>query len=156
MTPQSILTGYFPETKQEQKTFVEQLIEGTLNGFVNPLKAEAQVKNIEDVVKLYRSDKRIKDSLINCFNREFPNQKTGDAYNALFKIAETGVKYDYSVSADWREANEACQLAEEKRKVIEERLKTAHPKCPYIDISTGEEIHFLPKSSTTQVTVTIK
>jgi viroplasmin and RNaseH domain-containing protein len=159
IAPSAILTRYFPETKQEQQSFVEQLVQTAISGEVSPLKVEAQIKNIEDVVKRYRDDKRVKEALVNEYRRDFGEQKSADCYNARFTMAEVGVKYDYTACEDpeWEQLNkDAARLAEAK-KAREEILK-AHAK-PWVSVNeeTGEVTTIYPpvKTGKTQVTVQI-
>ena|GEM_PF-4103595 len=60
------LVTLFPSTQREQDVFVGKLIDSVLAGYISPLTVDAQMKNIEQVVKRYRSDARINE----CLQRE--------------------------------------------------------------------------------------
>ena len=159
-TASQIITGYFPETKAQQKTFTEQLIEHTLSGYVSPLKIEAQIKSLEDVVKLYRSDKRIKEAVKRDFEMEYSGQNFGTMGSAEFQLKEVGVKYDFSDCGDpvWHSLTQQMEELKERLKERETVLKAHRDKWEYLDAETGETATVYPpaKTSTTQVVVTIK
>jgi hypothetical protein len=159
ITPDAILSRYFPETKEQQQSFVEMLVQCTLSGEVSPLKVEAQIKNVEDVVKRYRDDKRVKDAVINDYRREFCEQKSADRHNARFTMTEVGVKYDYTACGDpeWTRLNEEFKRITEAKKAREEILKAHKQPWTAVDDETGEVATVNPpaKTSTTQVSVQI-
>lgn len=72
------------------------------------------------------------------------------------KVTTTPSKYDFSVSQDWRDADEMVKTATEKRKAIEKALKDAHIN-EYVDKASGEIISAVEKVSggekTVQVTI---
>lgn len=152
MTSMSVLR-LFPETKEQQDTFVEMLVNQVLDGNVDPLEVEVQMCQMEQVIKKYRSDRRVQEACLN--EAEKYNQKSFDYKNARINIRETGMKYDYTISHDWQEANARTEEAKEAQKAIQKRLQTVTKNAPYIDITSGEEITAIQKSSTTRVVIEI-
>lgn len=74
------------------------------------------------------------------------------------ELAETGVKYDYSLNAKWNELTAEIDALNEKRKKMEAFIKTLETMKTEIDPETGELIEWFPapKSSTTTIKRTIK
>ena len=74
------------------------------------------------------------------------------------ELAETGVKYDYSLNAKWNEITAEIDALNEKRKKMEAFIKTLETMKTEVDPVTGEMIEWVPapKSSTTTIKRTIK
>lgn len=141
-----------PSKKEEVKEFSRQLKNNLLDGNVEPLRMLSQLKCIEKTIKDVLDDKDVKECFLNSLNGD----KKRETFGCLFEESEAGVKYDYSVSEEWVEANQLVKDAEEKRKAIETKLKTITENSPYLDSISGELIHALPKSSTTIIKTTLK
>ena len=157
MTINSVIT-LFPETKSQQKSFVEQLVENVLSGEINPLKAEIQMCNIEQVVKSYRKDERVKEVVLE--EAEKYSKKTFDFENANVQIKEVGVKYNFD-EVGFKKYNEICdeiRKLTEAKKLLESEMKLKKEVWIYTDPETGEtyEVNPVAKSSTTQAVITIK
>ncbi|NDV46285.1 hypothetical protein D0T49_04435 [Paludibacter sp. 221] len=152
MTAVSVLK-LFPETKEQQDHFVSLLVNQVLNGEINPLDVEIQMAQIEQVVKKFRSNEDVQRLVLQ--EAEKYNQKTFEHNNAKISIKEVGTKYNYAASEDWNIANEKANEAIELRKAIEKRLQTASKNAPYTDITSGEEITAIGKSSTTRAIIEI-
>jgi len=156
MTVQSVLT-LFPETKEQQDKFVDLLVSQIENGEVDPLKAEAQIVNIEQIVKKYRANKTVQDACLNEAEKYGAKQFT--LHNAKYSIKEVGVKYDYS-DCNHPVYNDLCDKIkelEEQKKNIESQLKSFSKMWIYTDSDTGEVVEVYPpaKSSLTRVVVEI-
>lgn len=153
----SVLT-LFPETKSQQKSFVDRLVETVLEGDVDPLRVEAQMCNIEQIVKTYRKDERVKDILLQEAER-YHKDELSNLYNSKFEIKEVGVKYDYSVCGhpEWEKLNEAINELTERKKNLEKELQLKRESFIYTDIETAEQTEVFPpeRSSTTSVVVTV-
>lgn len=143
----------FPETKEQQDSFVERLVGQVLDGYADPLEVEVLMCRMEQVIKKYRNDKRVQEAVLN--EAEKYGQKTFSFRNAKVTIRETGVKYDYSASCDWQQAKAEADKTADTLKTIEERLRTASDHAPYTDIISGEQITCIPKSSTTRAVIEI-
>lgn len=152
------LISNFPSTKKEQEIFVQELINDTLDGNCDILHREAQMCNIEQVVKAYRKNDEIKEAVLNAAEKH--GAKSFDYAGANIQIKEVGVKYNYS-ELGHRRYDEICakieQLAEAKKE-LETILKAHSTVWVETDLDTGETYEVLPavKSSTTTAVFTIK
>lgn len=156
MTVQSVIT-LFPSNKREQIVFVDKLIDNVVNGEINPLTAEIQMKNIEDVVKAYRSNEEIKEAVLK--EAEKYGQKSFETNGAKVQIKEVGVKYNY-LEVGHLEYNSICDAINqltEKKKAIEKIMQAQTEKWVYTDTESGETYEVLPlsKESTTQAVISI-
>lgn len=148
-----------PQTKSEQKVFVQQLVDFVLSGDCDPLQVEAKMKNLEDIVKEYRKNPEIRDLLLDEV-RKYHNS-TAELYNATFQEKEVGVKYDFS-ECGHIVYNELCAKINElneQKKLMEDEMKLKS-KAPwiYLDPDTGESYEVNPpkRTATAQVVVTLK
>lgn len=152
------MISLFPSSKTEQAEFVRQLVDNVLSGNIDPLKAEIQICNIEQVCKAYRANDDIQDAVLT--EAEKYGAKTFDLHGANIQIKEVGVKYDYSLTFH-HQYNDICEKIEElakEKKQIEEIMKLHKEAWVYTDINTGESYEVLPavKTSTTRAVITIK
>jgi len=74
---------------------------------------------------------------------------------AKIEICEAGVTYDYSHSAEWRELDEAIRELIERRKVVEEKLRSIAPGRIAVDPETGEVIEGAFKKSKSTYRITL-
>lgn len=157
MTVGSVIT-LFPSSKKEQNTFVDALINQVLNGDYNALEIEAQMANIEGVVKNYRANPEIKEAVLK--EAETYGQKTFEKYNAKIEIKEVGVKYFYEDCGHvgYNLLCEEINRLTEKKKELEKIIKAHSEIWVETDTNTGETYEVAPvaKSSTTQAVLTIK
>jgi len=147
-----------PETKAQQATFVEKLINEVLEGNVNPLKAEAMMVNLESICKKYRADKQIKSAVLNEVEK-YHKDELQNLHNAKFTIKEVGVKYDYSLCGH-PAYNAICNDIDsllETKKQLEAEMKLKTKNWIFVDSETGETAEIYPpaKTSTTAVAVEI-
>jgi hypothetical protein len=157
MNVSSVLT-LFPSSKDEQDVFVDKLIKSLQSGDIDPLKVEAQMVNLEQVVKKYRSNKIVKDAVLT--EAEKYGEKSFDIYGANVQIKEVGTKYNF-LEVGHEKYNEICKeidFLSEKKKELETILKAHSEKWVEVDFDSGNTYEVLPlsKSSTTQVVLTIK
>ena len=154
------LINDFPTTKKGIEELSNQLIQSTLEGEQNPLLTEIKVAALVKTIKTYRASKEIKECVLARFERDYPNQKSYDMGNVNLKASETGVKYDYTNCGDpvWERLTAEIEKLKEQLKERETILKANPKQWTYIDEKTGEvyTINPAPKSSTTQVVITIK
>lgn len=147
-----------PSSKTEQRKFVEALVGAVLEGEKDPLKVEAQMKSLEDIVKEYRKNPEIRDLLLDEV-RKYP-KGVAEFYNATFQEKEVGVKYDFS-QCGLAPYNELCQKIDElsaKKKEYEDMMKAHKDTWLYTDMETGEQCEVNPpfRTATAQVVVTLK
>ena len=152
------LTALLPETKDQQKSFVQRMIDSVLEGYANPLEIKARFANMKSVIDAYSKDERICEAELNEANK-YQKEELTKIYNASFVIKEVGMTYDYSGCNHpiYNELIESIKELEQARKDIENFLQTIRKETKWIDPTTGEEVTLMPpcKKSTTKVTVTI-
>ena len=154
------LLNNFPTTKEGIEALSDQLIQSTLDGEQNPLTTEVKIAALEKVIKNYRGSKEIKEAVLNRFERDYPSQRSYNIGNISLEVKETGVKYDYANCDDpvWNKLTNDIEMLKEQLKQRETILKANQKQWTYIDEETGAvyTINPAPKSSTTQVVITIK
>ncbi len=124
-------------TKAEISVAAAKLVERVDEGYMNPLPAYGQLTALEEAIKAAKE--RIKEPALD--EAERYGQKTFAAYGCEYQVKETGVKYDYSQNAHWRELKETLDLAAAELKGYETTLK---------------QMGLCSKTSTTSVSVTLK
>lgn len=157
MTVNSV-AALFPETKSEIKSFADKMIESVLDGYIDPLKVKVQLAAMKKTIEEIESSEEFKDCVMNAANK-YHKDELKNIHNANIQIKETGVKYDYSqcgMPEYYLVCEELLQLTERK-KALENRLKTVTKEEDYICPITSEMVKLMPpsKTSTTTVTITI-
>lgn len=152
MTAVSAL-NMMPTTKKQIETFVERICYEVEEGNENPLKLYVQVKALEKAIGDIKS--RIEEMAVNEAEK-YGERGAFGVYGAMLQIKETGIRYDFSGSEEWKHANDVVEAAKEAMRAVEKRLKTATRNSPYFDPISGEEITGIPKESKTTVTVSFK
>jgi hypothetical protein len=155
----TLLNGQFPTTKTEQKELVSAMVAAIESGELDVLKIEATMKSMEDVIKDYRKNERVREILLDEVAK-YP-KGIAEVYNATFTTKETGVKYDYS-NCGHLAYNELCakiaELTEQKKEM--EGIMKAHGEKSWVmtDAETGESYEVNPpfRTASTQVVVTLK
>lgn len=145
-------TKNFPATKSEQEALVNGFIANVLVGIHDPIEVEVAMATMENIVKLYRKDSRIKSLLVDIVEKEGGKITTP---NATISLTETAVEYDYANSKRWREASRVLDRAKEKIKEIETALKNASELAPFID-GDGEDDKICNIDKTSKRTITVK
>ena len=157
-TALTLLNGQFPTTKTEQKELVSAMIAVIESGECDVLKIEATMKSMEDVIKDYRKNERVREILLDEVAK-YP-KGIAEVYNATFQTKETGVKYDYSNSGHLRynEIVEQINALTEQKKELENEMRIHKSPYVYTDIDTGESYEVNPpfRTASTQVVVTLK
>lgn len=155
----TLLNGQFPTTKTEQKKLVSAMVAAIESGELDVLKIEATMKSMEDVIKDYRKNDRVREILLDEVSK-YP-KGIAEVYNATFQTKETGVKYDYS-NCGHLKYNEIVEqinnLTDEKKEL--EGIMKAHGEKSWVmtDAETGESYEVNPpfRTASTQVVVTLK
>lgn len=157
-TALTLLNGQFPTTKTEQKELVSAMVAAIESGELDVLKIEATMKSMEDVIKDYRKNERVREILLDEVYK-YP-KGIAEVHNATFQAKETGVKYDYSGSGHLRynEIVEQINDLTEQKKELENEMRIHKSPFVYTDIDTGESYEVNPpfRIASTQVVVTIK
>jgi hypothetical protein len=154
----TLLNGQFPTTKTEQKELVSAMVAAIESGELDVLKIEATMKSMEDVIKDYRKNERVREILLDEVSK-YP-KGIAEVYNATFTTKETGVKYDYSGSGHklYNEIVEQINILTEHKKELENEMRIHKSPYVYTDINTGESYEVNPpfRTASTQVVVTLK
>jgi len=124
-----------PETKAEVKTFAEQAINEILNGEVDIKSVFAQMKSIEDAIKLIKTNSRIQNYLIDEVEQD------GDSKNAEFTLSGRRV---------WNFSKDPI-LAVKKAEV--KARETLLKKMNGIDPETGEIVGIQTYSEFVKITL---
>jgi riboflavin synthase alpha subunit len=154
----TLLNGQFPTTKTEQKELVSAMVAAIESGELDVLRIEATMKSMEDVIKDYRKNDRVREILLDEVAK-YP-KGIAEVYNATFTTKETGVKYDYSGSGHklYNEIVEQINDLTEQKKELENEMRIHKSTYVYTDIETGESYEVNPpfRTASQQVVVTIK
>ena len=144
-------------TAANVKAVSERIIDAVYDGEIDPLKMQVFFSAVEKVGKAVKDG--IRDLSVDEIIKRSNDGKALGVAGARLEIAETGVKYDYSVIPSWQNVQRKIDALKELQKQIEGKAKFASDKSPYIDCDTetGEqtEITAIPKTSTTNVKVTL-
>lgn len=150
--------GTFPRTKTKQKELVALMVEQVESGDVNVLKAEAVMKSMEDVIKDYRKNERVREILLDEV-RKYP-KGVAELYNATFQEKEVGVKYDFTKCGHQKYDEVCAEIARltEVKKELENEIRGHKSPYVYTDMETGESYEVNPpyRTASSQVVVTIK
>lgn len=154
----TLLNGQFPTTKTEQKELVSAMVAAIESGELDVLRIEATIKSMEDVIKDYRKNERVREILLDEVAK-YP-KGIAEVHNATFQTKETGVKYDYSGSGHklYNEIVEQINVLTEHKKELENEMRIHKSTYVYTDLNTGESYEVNPpfRTASTQVVVTLK
>jgi hypothetical protein len=172
MSTKSIL-ALFETTKEQRRSFVNDILQRLEDGEVDPLEVHLQVKAMEDVIlQLTSTDKeknkgnleaamQYKNILIDAFANRAAGQKSFDFHNSKFTVMEAGAKYHYENCNDpeLHELYEQQKKLVEKIKAKEKFLQNVPSKGQLLTSEeTGETYMVYPpyKTSTTTISVKLK
>lgn len=149
------ILGMFETTKDQRRSFVDQVVQTVAEGHVDPLKVHLQIKCTEEMIKAIKSSKEYSEAVLDEASK---HGKSFDYRNANLSIKEVGTKFDYSVCQDPEHTalQEAFDLAKAKLDERETFLKSLPASGQQVvNEETGETYKIYPplKSSTTSVTV---
>lgn len=166
--PAASYLAAFETTKEQRKSFVNDLLNSIDSGSVDPLRVHLHLKAIEDIIKQLTSldEKTNKNAEAAKKYRAHllgAAEKYGNKFqlfNAEFAIKETGSKYDFSQCNDneLSELHNQQEALTDKIKEREKFLKSVPVQgMDHVD-SNGEVLTLYPpsKSSTTSIVVTLK
>lgn len=109
-------------TKQEIATASIRLTEKVDEGEMNPLLAYGQLTAIEQAVKAAK-ERIAEQALSEAQKYEKEGTIPFGVYGCDFQVKESGVKYDFSENAHWRELKEANDITTAELKAHEDLLK---------------------------------
>lgn len=151
------ILGMFETTKEQRRSFVDQVVQNVTEGHTDPLKVHLQIKCTEEMIKAIKSSKEYSEAVLKEAEK---HGKSFDYRNSKLSIKEVGATYDYSVCQD-PEHTELQKLFEEAKAKLAEREKflKSLPASgqQVVNEDTGETYKIYPplKSSTTSVSVTL-
>lgn len=144
-----------PETKAEITEFARQVVGFIKDGNGNPVELSAQLKAIEEMVKVVR-----KGIIDDALEEVAKYGKKHETNNAKFETAMTGVKYDFKNCQDpvWNKIDEVLSKLNESRKERETFLKAIKGQHTYCDEESGEvhTIYQPNKTGTESLKITLK
>ena len=156
MQPTSIV-ALFQTNKEQRQSFASQVIQSVTEGNVNPLNVHLQLKAMEDIIEIIKSDPKYKETVLTTAET---NGKSFEYQNAKIDIREVGTKYDFSKCNDSLYSELEAQQATLKDKIKQRAdfLKKAPIEGTNIVDMFGEVVTVYPpaKSSTTSIIVTFK
>jgi hypothetical protein len=134
-------------TKPNVLVVANEMTEPILNGDVDAI--EFIVRCQFGINVLTESMKIAKQNAL----KSFTGNRT--VLGAKVEVTETGIDYNYSANYEWKELDDKIKKLIEKRKVIEEQIKTATKTNSMI--LNGDEIIASPvtKESTTSIKITL-
>jgi hypothetical protein len=141
-------------TKKLIQDDATNIVAAVRDGAVDPLDALLFIKYLTDMGEIVR--KQIMGDAIDEFAKY--DQREATRRGVKMSQKETGVRYDYTKTSLWEQANNEVKQATEKRKRIETMCKAASKKMTILDEETGETIEINPpiKKSTTTIVMSVK
>lgn len=159
----------FQTSRQERKSFVQDLINKLNEGELSPLEIHLQLKAMEDIINQLTSTDEKKNKNLPAAIRyrqlllESAEQhgKSFEYHNSKFEIKETGTAYDFTRCCDieWEQMDAQLNSLKERIKERETFLKAVPVQGLVVtNQETGEIYTIYPpsKKSTTTVTVSLK
>ena len=145
----NLIKSEMPTTKSGISEMSKKLIDTILDGSIDVIKTEIQLKALEELISIIRKNKDVKQLLLSEVEKYSKDEKI---YNTSFEVATRGVKYDYT-NCNCEEYNSICRVIDkfnDKRKEVEKTLK-ALPLDGLVDPATGEVMYPPSKSGSTTV-----
>lgn len=143
-TLNEIVLSALAPTKSNVQFQASKIVSVIQSGIVNPLDAAFRLTAIEKMVEQAKKDIHL-DVL---FEAEKWKGKV-EMHGGTITIKESGVKYDYSSSAEWRDLDDQIKHLTESRKRIEEAMKRIPAGKLLVDEETGLTLQGANKTSTT-------
>ena len=155
MNLQQISINSIIPSKENIKTVSESLIVAVQDGHIDPLELVVKLAAIQEVCEQVR--KGIEDNVLIELSK---NNGKAIVFDADVSRKETGVKYDYTMSAAWNKFSTEKESIDKKLKDVEKMAK-AMPygsTGSYTDTETGEtmEVVSAEKTSKTTFAITLK
>lgn len=148
-------------TKDQRRSFAEQVITEIEMGSVNPLLIHCQIKAMESLLSQFLDKGELKERYMKLvIDEAAKHPKKFEFHSGTFETKEAGVKYDYSQCNDPVMLDLLAKQADLKIR-IDTRAKLLQSIQGHMDIvdqHTGEVHTLYPpaKTSTTTVSVTLK
>lgn len=139
-------------TKKQIRDLADNSVEHVLE-YGNVFQVAEALGAMDEFVKTMRKDERfihfLRDELVKHHGRLITTS------GAKIEMCEAGVTYDYTKNAEWNELEAQIKTLEEKKKELEERLRSIAPGRIGVDHETGEVIEGAFKSSRSTYRITL-
>jgi hypothetical protein len=122
-------------SKQEVALLATNVVDNVLEAG-DVFKVAEAIAAMEEFAKNVRRDERFVAYLREELEKN--NGRMTSASGARIENCEAAVKYDYSTNGEWMQLEEEIRLLQEKKKIIEEKLKRISPGRIVVDQETGE------------------
>lgn len=120
----------------------------------NVLQVAEAISAMAEFVEAVRKDERFINAVVDEANKNHGKLET--ASGAKIEACETGVVYNYSLNPEWVELKNQEKEIADRRKAIEEVLKTIKPGQILVDESTGQSLVGPTKTSKTNYKLSLK
>jgi len=117
------------------------------------LRVAEALASMEEFTRAVRKDERYVEYLRDELSRYGGRSSTPSG--ARIELCEAGVTYDYSSSAEWCELDRAIAELSERKKALEQRLRSIAPGKIAVDEETGEVFEGAQKNSRSTYRVTL-
>lgn len=156
---QSLLVSYNEGSLSKERVLevVRHFCDQLEDGHVNPLEALAQLEWLSQVVDGIKSKAR--QLSVDELSRYGDEAKQGvKKYGVTLKLKEAGVKYSFDHVDLWSTMKLKEDSVSQKRKDLENMMKSINKPTSFINHDTGEVHELFParKTSTTTVEVSLK
>lgn len=147
-------------SKAQNTSLAEKLIEEMEQGNVNPLQAHVYIKSIEDLLNRFFDGKKYpeltKRYKLLVSDEAAKHGKSFEAYGAKFQVKETGTQYDWESTHDVKVMELLAKFDEAKRELQERQdMLKMLPASGLADPESGNMIYPPNKTSTTVTAVTL-
>jgi hypothetical protein len=139
-------------TKKQIASLADQSVDTVLEEG-NVFQIAEALAAMEEFTKAVRKDERYVQFLRDELAKHHGALQT--ASGAKIELCEAGVSYDYSHSAEWKELDEAIKELTERKKAVEEKLRSIAPGRIAVDPETGEVIEGAFKKSKSTYRITL-
>lgn len=153
MSKTEISLSLSPPGKAQQQEIAEKYLISVLDGEVDPLALDANLKAMENIVALIRKDPQFKKLLLEEVQKYPVRQKGFDAFNAYIQISKkTTYKYETSNDPVWDDLKAQKDAIEAKLKARESLLKAimSQDNSAVMNVETGEIIVDPPECSVSE------
>lgn len=139
-------------TKSQIMIMADQSVEHVMDEG-NVITVAEALSAMEEFVRTVRKDERFVQFLRDELAKH--NGKLVTSSGARIENCEAGVTYDYSTNGEWRALDEAINELVQKKKFLEEKLRSLSPGKIAVDTETGEVIEGANKNSKSTYRVTL-
>jgi hypothetical protein len=155
---QSLLSEFLNGENDYSKTSVEKVSSVIVTeyelGNLNPLRFLGRLEFLSQVIDKAKAE--IREKSLSELEKYGSETKSGVKIDGIsFKIKETGVRYDYSLTKSWTDKKSEIDILTEELKAIEATLKSLKSKATILDEETGELIELLPPIKTSKTSIEI-